>query len=205
MKAVVIEQIGSGPVVKDVDEPRRQAGQTLIEVAAAPINPIDISTAAGRYPGGSPDTPFVAGREAVGRVLESDSLAPGARVYVSGLGFFAERAVAGDENVVAIDVEEPQRAEGQTLIEVAAAPINPIDISTAAGRYPGGSPDAPYVAGREAVGRVIESDTLADGSRVYVSGLGFLAERAVGKRRGRARKSRLIRAGATNPLQRAPA
>ena len=83
MKAVVIEQIGSGPVVKDVDEPRRQAGQTLIEVAAAPINPIDISTAAGRYPGGSPDTPFVVGREAVGRVLESDSLAPGARVYVA--------------------------------------------------------------------------------------------------------------------------
>src|SRR4051812_26905993 len=105
MKAVVIEQIGSGPVVTDVDEPQRQAGQTLIEVAAAPINPIDISTAAGRYPGGSPDTPFVAGREAVGRVLESDSVAPGARVYVSGLGFFAERAVAGDENVVAIDVE----------------------------------------------------------------------------------------------------
>src|SRR5205823_9416094 len=79
--------------------------QTLLEVGAAPINPIDISTAAGRYPGGSPDTPFVAGREAVGRVLESDSLAPGARVYVSGLGFFAERAVAGDENVVAIDAE----------------------------------------------------------------------------------------------------
>jgi NADPH:quinone reductase len=105
MKAVVIEQIGSGPVVTDVDEPQRQAGQTLLEVAAAPINPIDISTAAGRYPGGSPDTPFVAGREAVGRVLESDSLAPGARVYVSGLGFFAERAVAGDENVVAIDAE----------------------------------------------------------------------------------------------------
>src|SRR3954469_8236194 len=105
MKAVVIEQIGSGPVVTDVDEPQRQAGQTLIEGAAAPLNPLDISPAAGRYPGGSPDTPFVAGREAVGRVLESDSVAPGARVYVSGLGFFAERAVAGDENVVAIDVE----------------------------------------------------------------------------------------------------
>jgi NADPH2:quinone reductase len=105
MKAVVIEQIGSGPVVKEVDEPRRQAGQTLLEVTAAPTNPIDISTAAGRYPGGSPETPFVAGREAVGRVLESDSLPQGARVYVSGLGFFAERAVVGDENVVAIDAE----------------------------------------------------------------------------------------------------
>src|SRR4051794_8129112 len=105
MKAVVIEQIGSGPVVTDVDEPQRQAGQTLVEVAAAPVNPIDISTAAGRYPGGSPETPFVAGREAVGRGLESDLLAEGARVYVSGLGFLAERAVASNENVVEIEAE----------------------------------------------------------------------------------------------------
>ena len=105
MKGTVIESIGSAPVYKDIDEPRRQQGQTLVEVLAAPINPIDISTAAGRYAGGSPDTPFTAGREAVGRVLESDSVAEGARVYVSGLGFLAERAVASDENVVEIDAE----------------------------------------------------------------------------------------------------
>jgi NADPH2:quinone reductase len=105
MRAVVIEQIGSGPVVKDVDEPRRQSGQTLLEVRAAPINPIDLSTAAGRYPGGSPETPYVSGREAVGRVLESDSLSEGARAYVSGLGFFAERAVTPDENLLEIDAE----------------------------------------------------------------------------------------------------
>jgi NADPH:quinone reductase-like Zn-dependent oxidoreductase len=106
MKAAVVEQIGpEPPVYKDVDEPERQAGQTLVEVSAAALNPIDISTASGRYPGGSPETPFVAGREAVGRVLESDSVAEGARVYVSGLGFFAERGVASDENVVEIDAE----------------------------------------------------------------------------------------------------
>jgi NADPH2:quinone reductase len=103
MRAAVIEEIGAGPVVKDVEEPKRGGGQTLIEVVAAPINPIDISTAAGRYPGGSPETPFVAGREAVGRVIESDSVAEGSRVYVSGLGFLAERAVASDDNVVEID------------------------------------------------------------------------------------------------------
>ncbi len=105
MKAALIEEIGKGPVYTDVEEPERQAGQTLVQVSAAPLNPIDISTAAGRYPGGSPQTPFVAGREAVGRVLESDSVAEGARVYVSGLGFFAERGVASDENVVEIDAE----------------------------------------------------------------------------------------------------
>jgi NADPH:quinone reductase len=105
MKAVVIETIGTGPVYKDVDEPVRHQGETLLEVAAAPLNPIDITTAAGTYPAGSPEAPFVAGREAVGRVLQSDSIAEGARVYAAGLGFFAERAVAADENVVEIDVE----------------------------------------------------------------------------------------------------
>jgi NADPH2:quinone reductase len=105
MRAAVVERIGELPVVKDVDEPRRQPGQTLIEVTAAPINPIDITTAAGTYPGGSPETPFVAGREAVGRVVESDSLSEGARVYAAGLGFLAERAAVANDNLVRIDAD----------------------------------------------------------------------------------------------------
>jgi NADPH:quinone reductase len=105
MKAAVVEQIGTLPVVKDVDEPVRASGQTLIEVVAAPINPIDISTAAGRYPGGSPDTPFVAGREAVGRVLESDSFDTGARVYGSNIGFLAQRTAAPDDAFLQIDAD----------------------------------------------------------------------------------------------------
>jgi NADPH:quinone reductase len=100
MKAAVIERLGSPPLYRDVEEPRRERGQTLIQVSAAPVNPIDISTAAGRYPGGSPDTPYVAGREAVGVVLESDSFDEGARVYASGLGFMAERALTSDDDVV---------------------------------------------------------------------------------------------------------
>jgi NADPH:quinone reductase len=108
MKAAVIEQIGSPPVYRDVDEPSRERGQTLVEVAAAPVNPVDLSTAAGRYYGGSPDVPYVTGREAVGRVLESDSFAEGTRVYASGGGFLAERGVAADENAVQIpeDVDD---------------------------------------------------------------------------------------------------
>ena len=38
MKAIVIEAIGTGPVYKDVDEPARHPGETLVEVAAAPLN-----------------------------------------------------------------------------------------------------------------------------------------------------------------------
>ncbi|HEY2600659.1 MAG TPA: zinc-binding alcohol dehydrogenase family protein [Thermoleophilaceae bacterium] len=102
MKAVVIEEIGKGPVYKDADEPRRGEGQTLIEVLAAPLNPIDISTAAGSYPGGSAEPPYVAGREAVGRVLESDSLNDGTLVYAAGLGYMAERALVGDGDALVV-------------------------------------------------------------------------------------------------------
>jgi NADPH2:quinone reductase len=100
MKGAVVEQLGTLPVHRDVDEPSRAPGQTLIEVSAAPVNPIDLSTAAGTYPGGSPDTPYVTGREGVGRVLESDTFAEGTRVYGAGLGFMAERVAANDDQLV---------------------------------------------------------------------------------------------------------
>jgi NADPH2:quinone reductase len=121
VRAAVIEEIGSLPVVNDVDEPSRADGQTLIEVLAAPLNPIDISTAAGRYPGGSPDTPFVAGREAVGRVLESDSFDKGALVYAAGLGFIAERAVVNDGDAVELPADvDPALASGFGVAGLAA-------------------------------------------------------------------------------------
>jgi NADPH2:quinone reductase len=100
MRGALVEQLGTLPVCRDVDEPTRGQGQTLIEVSAAPVNPIDLSTAAGTYPGGSPDTPYVTGREGVGRVLESDTLAAGTRVYGAGLGFMAERVAVKDDQLV---------------------------------------------------------------------------------------------------------
>ncbi len=100
MKAALVERIGSTPVYTDVDEPQRGGGQTLIEVSAAPVNHIDISTTASTYPGGSPEAPYVSGREGVGRVLESDTFADGTRVYASGLGFMAERKAVGDDEVI---------------------------------------------------------------------------------------------------------
>jgi NADPH:quinone reductase-like Zn-dependent oxidoreductase len=100
VKAALLERIGGTPVYADVDEPQRGEGQTLIEVSAAPVNPIDISTAAGTYPGGSPEAPYVTGREGVGRVLESDSFPEGTRVYASGLGFMAERKAVRDDEVI---------------------------------------------------------------------------------------------------------
>ena len=63
------------------------------------------------------------------------------------------------------DWEDPGEAgQGQAVIEVAAAGLNPVDIAISSGTFYGGSPPLPYVVGREGVGK------LADGRRVYFDG-----------------------------------
>lgn len=64
-----------GPVPQDVIEaveletPRPAAGQALVEVIAAPINPSDVLTLTGEY-GDLPPLPAIGGREGVGRVAD---------------------------------------------------------------------------------------------------------------------------------------
>lgn len=102
MKAALVEQIGEPPVVGEVAEPQRGEGQALVQVTAAAINPIDISISTGKFYGGSPDVPYVMGREAVGRVIEGDALDPGTQVWFqppSG-GTFAEYAIADEQQAI---------------------------------------------------------------------------------------------------------
>jgi NADPH2:quinone reductase len=65
------------------------------------------------------------------------------------------------------EVAEPQRGEGQALVQVTAAAINPVDISMSLGKFYGGVPEVPYVMGREAVGRVVEGDRLEPGTQIW--------------------------------------
>src|SRR5438132_7658344 len=44
MRAAVIERYGEPPVLRDVPEPKAD-GASLVEVTAAPLNPVDISIA----------------------------------------------------------------------------------------------------------------------------------------------------------------
>ncbi len=64
----------------------------------------------------------------------------------------------------------PAPSEGQLLVEVEAAGLNPVDIALAEQRYHVPSPALPYVPGIEAVGRVIDSAAagVAPAGRVYV-------------------------------------
>src|SRR5271155_1492111 len=74
------------------------------------------------------------------------------------------------------EFEEPGAADGQVVVEVLAAGLNPVDVSICAGRFYAGPPPLPCVAGREGVG-------MLEGERVYfdapVVPFGSMAERAL--------------------------
>lgn len=70
------------------------------------------------------------------------------------------------------EADDPEAAEGEQVVEVAAAGLNPVDLARAQGTFHGGSPDPPYVVGAEGVARV-------DGGLAYFnSSRGSMAERA---------------------------
>ena len=118
MRAAVLRELGTPPELGDVPEPARSDGDTLVRVRAAPLNPIDIAVGSGRFYGGHPDLPYVPGSEAVGEVVESDSLKQGELVWVNGAGLgqkrdgtLAERVVAPDGALVPLPAEiEPAQA-----------------------------------------------------------------------------------------------
>ncbi|MFL5827420.1 MAG: zinc-binding alcohol dehydrogenase family protein [Thermoleophilaceae bacterium] len=106
MRAALVEEIGKPPVFTETAPPKQGPGETLVAVTAAPINPVDLSTAAGRYPGGSPETPYIPGREAVGTVAGSNRFGEGTRVYLGAPparnGAMAEFCACPDSEVFAV-------------------------------------------------------------------------------------------------------
>jgi NADPH:quinone reductase-like Zn-dependent oxidoreductase len=73
--------------------------------------------------------------------------------------------------------QDPVAGDGQAVVEVLAAGVNPVDVARAAGTFYSGRQPLPFVAGGEGVGR------LPDGRRVYfdrpVAPFGAIAERAL--------------------------
>ncbi len=99
MRAAVIERYGEPPVVRDIDEPKADSDR-LIEVSGAPLNPVDISMASGKFYATPPPTPYVPGGEGIGRPLHAGK--PGPRVYFRAAlpnGALAERAVSSGQTV----------------------------------------------------------------------------------------------------------
>ena len=105
MRAALVRELGSIPELGEVDDPR---GDDVVEVLAAPINPVDLAVASGAYVAGHPPLPYVPGCEAVGRTAD------GRVVWVFGGGFglvrsggMGDRASVGE----AVTVEVPDGAD----------------------------------------------------------------------------------------------
>ena len=73
----------------------------------------------------------------------------------------------------------PLPADGQAVIELLAAPLNPADVAIASGSFPAGSPPLPYVPGIEGVGSVVSVRSLL----ARHASLGFRARAGRGLRR----------------------
>jgi NADPH2:quinone reductase len=93
VRAARLHEIGGTPRVDEVDIPD---GEQLLEVTASSLNPVDISIANGRFYGGTPDTPYVIGSEAVGRLPD------GRRVWHHARGSMAQRVAVAPDNVVEV-------------------------------------------------------------------------------------------------------
>src|SRR5438445_7411545 len=120
MRAALIERYGEAPVVREVRDPQPGEGQTLVEVLAAGLNPVDLRIASGRFYAGSPPVPYVPGSEGVGRVLEGGRLEPGVRVYFEarpGQGSLAETSAAEDGRAV----ELPAAVDDATAVALGVA------------------------------------------------------------------------------------
>jgi NADPH:quinone reductase-like Zn-dependent oxidoreductase len=107
MRAAVITGHGSPPEYQPHPAPSRGAGQALIRVTAAPVNPLDLLCASGTSYFGTPALPYAPGTQGVGVVEAADTLQPGQRVWFScsagmrpGDGSMAELCAVDEDAVL---------------------------------------------------------------------------------------------------------
>jgi NADPH:quinone reductase len=82
VRAALVTEIGQAPEMGERPEP---SGDSIHEILAVSLNPIDVNVGAGRYFAGHPELPYVPGCEGVGRAPE------GTRVYLFGDGLGVAR------------------------------------------------------------------------------------------------------------------
>ena len=103
MRAAIVSELGRPPEPGQVDEPAPSDADSLVEIQAAPINPIDLAVAAGRNPAGHPPLPFVPGCEGIGTTDDGRLV----WVYRGGIGIarngcMAEHVAAPPEAITPV-------------------------------------------------------------------------------------------------------
>lgn len=113
MKAISVEQFGEPEVMKLVELPQPQpsAGQVLVRMHAAGVNPVETYIRAGTYPR-KPALPFTPGNDGAGvveQVGDDVKLRPGDRVYTAGSisGTYAEYALCNATHVHPLPANVP--------------------------------------------------------------------------------------------------
>lgn len=105
VRAAQITELGRPPTMGEAPDP---AAETLVEVLAAPLNPIDIAVGSGRFYGGHPPLPFVPGCECVGRLRGSGELV---WTHGGGLGVSRDGTMAALASAGALVVPVPTGAD----------------------------------------------------------------------------------------------
>ena len=112
MHAVQLDEPNGPLTLREIPVPRPQAGQVLIRMAAAPINPSDLGSLSGVSYSGKRQFPFTPGLEGSGTVIEAGEgfmprLLNGRRVACSALltgdGTWAEYMVTSAQSCIPLE------------------------------------------------------------------------------------------------------
>jgi NADPH:quinone reductase-like Zn-dependent oxidoreductase len=128
MRAALVSDYGEPPRYLRHPVPARGAGQMLIRVTAAPVNPLDLLCASGTSYFGAPPLPYAPGAQGVGIIEEADTLPAGRRAWFScdagmrpGDGAMAEFCVAAESAAVLLpDGVSDQQVAALGLSAIAA-------------------------------------------------------------------------------------
>ncbi len=100
MRAAVLHEHGGIPALEEFRDPAAEPGAVVLDLEAAAMNPIDVRVASGQFPLERYDTPYVAGKEGVGR------RADGSLAYFEyshkPFGAFAERTLVDEGDLYAV-------------------------------------------------------------------------------------------------------
>ena len=104
MRAAVVSELGQPPSPGELPEPSAVEGEVVLEVLAAPLNPVDVAVSIGAFYGGHPELPYIPGAEVVGRVRGSRDVvwAFGAGLGLARDGGMAELAAVPEERLVPV-------------------------------------------------------------------------------------------------------
>ena len=102
MRAALLHDWGTEPVVEEVPVPARGDGATLVAIEAASVGHLDLTIASGQFRI-RPPLPHIGGVEGCGRVVASGTLEPGTRVLIRGAGVGIVKPGCWADQVVVAD------------------------------------------------------------------------------------------------------